>query len=825
MDGYNPTEQSQAPPNSVQDKVLVYNKAEQSPDYVSAEETKDTSKYEPLSNQQIRMANPDGTTHHVIGHSFKDALDAGWQYLPKTNEETQAEEHTKLIDKKANDISNLEVGANKFGNEVLFGVPRIVQDATRTPEEKEAYEKAEKRFEGQHELLSPALSGAGFLASLAIPGVGELGDLAGHAAERAILGGAEEATAGLSRKVIASAAKSAATAEVYGAPSQVANLAVGNKEQAAEGLVASLGVGSVIGVGSGLIGAGIDKMSSEFPKLSSTVENFADDMAIKQAGVNPDKLKPFQKSNLLNLLNKEGKYGDVVGEDFANEMKDKYGKAIGEHRDFLDSKLGELNDPTNLNHDGIITEPKYGVVPSTIANDIGAKLKEQFPMYGVPGYEAATKALDDAVSQIRMHGEEPLGFGKDSQKISDILNGNFGGKPTTNYIVPDQMSAVANEVRKSAASMFSDSRDEAMTRAYTSLEGNADKMADYTNAKGMYGAAKTMLTDKLEAPPVRLGNYFKAGVLGSALHPVLGPAAYPAAHYIGRPLLGEIAKRGVFPFAIPALKKIAANSPNLFGSMLAKAAEDGVNSHLSTIQGMILNAAKKAPYRAIDPITSFLGDHSNGLSKDKQFEKVGVTLASAVSNPASIADKVGGLQSLFGLTPELQQLVNDKNLAAINYLHSQYPKDPNANKPFAKDNNWQPTSQQKADFKSILAVVENPMIAAHKMVEGTLTTREVDALKTVYPAIHAGMVKATTQAAYAPGADKVPMKTRSKAMTLTGQSSMSSPDFSNIQNMYASRAQGSNGNSAQPQPKHTNELKGKGPSMQTASQRRSYGSH
>lgn len=87
--------------------------------------------------------------------------------------------------------------------------------------------------------------------------------------------------------------------------------------------------------------------------------------------------------------------------------------------------------------------------------------------------------------------------------------------------------------------------------------------------------------------------------------------------------------------------------------------------------------------------------------------------------------------------------------AAVTYLNSQLPKPPDSTIGPMGDiyKDWKPTNAQMQEYAEKKAVVQDPRVAMKALADGSITSNQVDALKTVYPQLYGQVSQAMMQLA------------------------------------------------------------------------------
>lgn len=255
------------------------------------------------------------------------------------------------------------------------------------------------------------------------------------------------------------------------------------------------------------------------------------------------------------------------------------------------------------------------------------------------------------------------------------------------------------------------------------------------------------------------------------------------------------------------------------GGLMAKSGKDALTDHIEKIPSYISGSSSVSKSLvAANPFSHILGD-SSGLSKEQQYNKLTYSIQQASTDVNLTAEKVGHIASAFsGTDVNLSNLVTQKKLAAIAYLDSQIPKNPNQPSAFQKDD-WKPTKQEQGDFLHKVSIVNDPMVVWAHYQDKTLDTIDRDTLKAVYPKIYQQMVDKIVLTAYDPRTPKLNHNDRMQLSMFTGI-----PLDESLKNIAAIQQSLSSQQTQPQQPKSTGRAsahpKLKMPSLATSTQKR-----
>lgn len=706
------------------------------------------------------MIGADGKLYNVPKASHEAAIANGWKFAeagketpapatptehaPETLEEARADLEKQRVDRLAKeygtgDASALDVGLSHFTNELSFGALDALNDKVSSNIEKQA-----RAIQGdKHQTAATIGDVAGFAASLALPGVGEVGDAAKGLVEGVARAGIKEAgERTLARSVAASATKVAAEGAIYSAPRAAVEAATGDPEQAAETMLWGTGLGAVLGTGGALgkaaVGAGAEALSNAARKLTdvdATGVTHLDSIARNVLGITDkqaQKLGPEKLTKLVELADQEGVLQAAPAKRagiLQSTLDDSNGKIL-EHYDNLDSALEK--------------DPKLqSVVPSgpKLSQEFNTELLEKNPHLKTPIQADNLQYAHDVEKQINELGLKP--------SISDIHSVRAEFQDSMKELDPKSLRA---QILDLADNILKTRADEAAQGIY-STSNQVDKFADYVNQKerlNMANVLKDQVAEqttggKLPTSLSDLGFNMKhagAAAIGAGLGHATG---IPGAGVLGGMIGAKVEQKfGEFlsdhaGWGISKLRAIAKDPANLplIGGFMAKGGQDALDSHLNSIS-KYLSLDKTVARTGVDanPYQHLIGDSGVGMTKDQQYNKITQQIGALTADQQRLADSVGKIASTFaGTSINLASMVAAKNTQALQYLNSQIPKNPNPPKPFQKDF-WQATAQQKADFLTKVSLVNNPMLVWNRYQAGTMGKLDREVLSAVYPRIY-----------------------------------------------------------------------------------------
>lgn len=122
--------------------------------------------------------------------------------------------------------------------------------------------------------------------------------------------------------------------------------------------------------------------------------------------------------------------------------------------------------------------------------------------------------------------------------------------------------------------------------------------------------------------------------------------------------------------------------------------------------------------------------------QQKWFEDTRGALMQAMQNPQAFAQQQGQqLQGLADHAPAVADAVLQKQLQVYSYLLQAMPKNPGVPLSIVNDH-WKPADYQVQDFRRVVQVARAPLSIMGDLKTGTVTAKQVDAVKTLYPKLY-----------------------------------------------------------------------------------------
>jgi hypothetical protein len=279
-------------------------------------------------------------------------------------------------------------------------------------------------------------------------------------------------------------------------------------------------------------------------------------------------------------------------------------------------------------------------------------------------------------------------------------------------------------------------------------------------------------------------------------------------------------KFGLLGKSVSFLRKAGEDpaTAHLVGGLMAKEGSEALTSHVDALPE-ILSGSRLVARGETDVVQHLIGP-TTGLTKQQQYDKLTATINAAATDTGATADRVGEIAGTFsGTNMQLASLVAEKKMAAVSYLQSQIPKDPNPPRPFQKSD-WKPTAQQQRDYLAKVEIASSPMVVWQHYQDGKLTSLDRDVLMSVYPRIYQEMVGKIMATAYDPRAPPLSREKVAQLDMFTGGALGTSKNLQAIQEALTAgqqQQQQAGGPSPSPRPKLRT------PGVQTDTQRRTAG--
>lgn len=772
--------------------------------------------------RDVNVVDSDGNTFAVKGEYLKHALSQGARV------ETATERGVKQYVAENKGIGGaFKAGLQNYADELLFGIPDVVDDHTLTD-----FEKAKKQALKDDHNVANAIGGvAGFVGNLVategfaaaakgtqlgIKGVqiaGKASEIANAAekvvqAERAVdgvekLGAAARITQGLVAKGIAKeeavkisesivskiakgAFKEGVNGALYTAPRAVTEAALGDPDTAAESLLIGFGAGAALGGFGAAAKEGIGAIRGVAGKAT---ESLAEKQAFKslilssdQAVVKRAEALPGGQTAIGRMLLDDGLLRKPGSEDWAGYAerlagaRNEAGKTLEKTYQKLDAFGAHQFDPED------IARKLKAEVIDPLASKLG-KTREIAKVEAV-GKEFlqkfGTEYENGFASKVRKIGFEELW---NTRKELDDMIYKEGQIAVTDPvkkelqkfrgILENEIEHGINKIEKSGIA------DAGALDAYKADKLKFRRMivaADAAEKSAIKHASNATLSLTDHTPMLAAGTALFTG------HPVgaaMGLASVPFKKAIredgniwAATILDKLGVNGKTAGSILA----AGGAHSQSGVLMAEKAMADVGYKLDTIPG-IINTMGMVGKRAVV---------RKAIDKDT-LQAINDLLADPKGMQKNI-DQLSGIVGDAG-APTVAKLYAQKQLSALNYIKENAPSQP-LHDPY-KRVQGDASVIEKAKFTRKLEVLGNPYSVLDHLEKGTLTREHVEALNANYPKLKDAIVQKIIEHENSGKMAPVGSQYRAQIELLKGNATNNNVQF--FQDMHAASAKSAKG--------------------------------
>lgn len=628
-------------------------------------------------------------------------------------------------------------------------------------------------------LLVPgsALGRVGKAVTAPVRGLAGAGTKIAGAAERAVLGSG----GGLAKRALAKgaglAAGGAMEGAAYGVGQAISEDALGNTDLTAESLLASAGLGAVVGAGAGallggagtLVGAGASKLAQKAgdvirkTDIPDALAKTADDQVLYTAF--------GQQKRAFDVV--ERKHKDVAAKYLREEIgigkkvfsTKEAAKKIAEKRATLGDHLSEtvmyLDDAT-----------EDALHRRLSAKTVADRLDEAASRY--TGNEVDRgRVLRDWAKKARGMSDDVIATDIDrgiSSEFDDVLS--FADARKQRAAIQDMVNynVEAKGVRKAheeAARIWNDAIDDAATPVLDDImktlpEDSALKGALGEGYKGL--RRKFALVSDLDAFANNRVTGNKAlrffsmsdhqmgqiGAITGSLEGGLGQATLTglglaAANKTYRKFGSAVAAEGLDRLSrlkmLQKTTKAVADSVDRSLDKVAGRAKGGVRRTAARATSEAVGIERTRVQKSAAPASVILMKHGLGDDKKKPKTKAEAVrkwsreLSSMMAEPMKFADRVStSTAGAFDAAPRTATHVAATATKVVQHLHKHVPKAPQRLgelQPHIED--WAPSDQEVSKFSNRLRVAMQPMAALEDLAEGTLTPEGAETFRELYP--------------------------------------------------------------------------------------------
>jgi hypothetical protein len=566
-----------------------------------------------------------------------------------------------------------------------------------------------------HKVASTVGSIAGTVGGVALGG-GVIGKV-GKAAEGAVLGTRAAETVGVGRRALATAAKLGAEGGAMEFPRAITEASLGDPGEAAEHLVAGVGIGAVLGgVGSLAASAtkGAVKGGLRLAEHATGIEGLAE--------------RPIEKLTEHSVWKNIVPKGTLTKE--AEGVLEKAGTTKKEVFSLLREEPSLMKKPSNVMGHGEESLADYTTRVRAEAGRLGEEVERIRSSVPSKPLNTAT-VFSDVASGIK--DESVLG-----NVIKAIPTITAGGRDKAATLAAEDISRGIQELKTFASEAKGSARegavaaierlqkhvDSAITQMPKELKAQVTTLE--SRMKTLNGLADVAQhgaeTVEHAAHHNPIGSLLGGAALVATGHPILG-IGYAAKHMI---------KHAFMEKGVNAIPDLVARYGNQVGLALSDAAVKTANLHLERITTSLVAGAIADEHRqptsteAIGRLTGQQHSDPTDALKDAAYRLDSYAL-----------DPQRHLAELHGMTadgaPTVAPLAMQRMDQNIQYLRQQIPRPPPP-EPFAQPKPWKATPDQADSFARKADVVNNPHVVVGYALDGTLHKDHVDALKERYPA-------------------------------------------------------------------------------------------
>lgn len=781
-----------------------------------------------LSGKTVVMYSPNGTPGMVPVEKADAAAAAGFR--AETPTERDVREYLK-----ANEGATgaAKVFFRGLADEAAFGVLDPVIDHTSDPMARARWEA----LKNENAAANVVGRGIGFLGSMFYGGEFAKGaQVAGHVAERAVLGAGEHAVAkklttetyralatavetkmltagvpaaeaaahapGFARLMAANAAKYGAENVAWVMPKALTEAALGDPDQAGETIVSALGAGAILGIGGHLAGAGFRAITkgASSGALSAKLREFGDEQAISALDMTKPIAKKLRRVNGMEeaiAITKEAKLAEHAGD--APAMAEK----ISHLWDEAGQEIAKIRRAAG-NGEVVGIEDAF--------NSILAPAKAAQKGMGSRGAGESVErwANDEILRPLAERWVDSAGA-KKGLTIEELHEIRRTVDKATKWDAT--VPVPVNELRKEIRSAVNEMLEKKLEQAGDTM--GKELLPAWKAANRRYQVLSVMKENALNNLDRNMANRrhsitdYAGNMLGGFVGNAIGG---PVGSIVGGVAGGEInnALRRLAPAYLAQGAHGAADMVDRGGLVWAEQAMKRTAERLDEMPKALAGKAALKDTFTTNVLSRFAdADPSFGkATKGEQVALLADRLASLHGNPAEQAEHIKQIIApLAEDAPAVAAATGAQVSKVLAYLHEKAPKRPDPDSPFAKPSKWTPSPREVSEFSQILAVVHDPAGAGKHF--RSLTPVQVDTLKTLYPKIYEMKIQKTVEA----GANK-PVLTYSDRLALGRVVPGIEPNVSNTAAYQSNFAQPEAAQQGKPSGKPM-----KPPSLETTAQR------
>lgn len=700
----------------------------------------------------INMIDENGKAHPVPTEAIPDAVRSGWtvetpdQAVSRVNRDIESDRYGGV-----GGALDAAVGSAYSG--ATFGATDVLNRAIRGQDAADYQRKVREA----HPYISTAANIAG---SLAVPGLGEA-----HAAE-----GAAEAGSALGR-LGSAALHGAGEGALYGVGSGVSDLALSDDpltmEHAASVLSSHALFGGAVGAAAGTLAKGVElglgkarAAIAEHAAAKQVVDSIPEDIAkLDRKG-----LKSLEGTELANIETQRVADRAKLAEDIAAHRQ----AAYNEERIWQATE--SVKDVEGVASLGARAAKSDKQLRNILDNPIELAAKPERALSALQRQQSALEGILAKRDTILAAATNAAEGGSSTETWTEFTKARMGEYMKSEGGHAGAMKRLGAEWSKLKAGAPST----ATTATRTTLEQRTAAMDAIPGALERNKALQARIADITAAPKsptldaIANARDTLAERAAQAAQPkswaeqMLGGMAFGKAHgttaaigtAIGGPIGGLIGLTA--PFVGAKASKFI--SEKLFGRVADASAEGaaritkGIDAFMSVapkvqraapvLATKVLSAVRYAPEREAAPAPP---DRDLATSYRRVSDEIRsqTTLGPSgpVMRPEARATLAQQLTPIAAASPVIADRIETIAARRIEFLASKLPLRPSLAGMQIGPDTWRPSDMEMRTFARYVAAVENPHAIVDRLAAGTVTPEDSEALRTVYPEMHADITR------------------------------------------------------------------------------------
>ena len=717
-----------------------------------------------------------GDKQYIHPDDVASAQAQGWQILTPFDEKVD-----DFVEQNKGLRGGAKVFLGQMGDEALGGIPELVYDKTADPMDVAKKEALKKYHAGWNAAGGITGFGAGmFIGGPAFKAAGKGGELATRGVAK-MLGAKAAGEVGettlkkIARDVVAKAAGTGVEGTILSSPYAFTEAVLGDPDDAAETILFGLGVGSIFGAG-GAMAKGFKDLVTE-----SRLGQAARDRIKKTIAENKDLQgkahEKFVEALNPNLSQQErmrameevfDDAGDVVSlkptENLRAIGKDLEEEGIIDMFDFksdiydkLSKRTAELGEDVGKILQGF--DDRFGEFAALRTEELVANIRARIDANDYfkttafkPFVERVNKQLDALLEQgpilsMRQANREKSAF----QQLAKAAyqSANAGIDVNTAQVLAEIPREINKAIRSKAKELDPAALQELLLKQrklahLSQAEEIAKKSAAREARNNDFG-----LTSFIGGAGAMTTGAVLGGAPGAVVMGLAGMLGREFSRRFGDQVMAHAYSRaGSLLFTEQAMKK-AADKLDDIPSLLGRLKKRTPKTRTMGLEA--LNRMFRPDNASLIELEE-RSDRDKPIKAPKKVEaldRASRALGTWVANPDRAAQRIAEITTPIASegAPMIAQALSAKLNVGISYLYEQIPKPPAPNNPFAPRYKWKPSDYEMDAFLDKAAVVENPFVVLDELESGTLNRNHMQALKNVYPGMHAYMQDRVQKAA------------------------------------------------------------------------------